>query len=118
MKLLAVHISTTADTVGAGRNARLVRLVWFAVSAVLLALTLACLWRAGPVLAAGGVPQAVWQDTDRNHRRSPAQVKTQLRPPQVRAGQMPLSPEAQDARAAKTSSSWPPMLCPWPRKGS
>ena len=117
MKLLAVHISIARDAAWAERNARLVRLVWLAVAVVLLALTLACLWRAGPVLAAGGVPQAVWQDTDRNHRRSPAQVKTQLRPPQVRAGQMPLSPEAQDARAAKTSSQLAANAVPLAQEG-
>ena len=117
MKLLAVHISTARDTASAERNARLVRLVWLAVAVALLALTLACLWRAGPVRAAGGVTQAVWQDTDRNHRRSPAQVKTQLRPPQVRAGQMPLSPEAQDARAAKTGSQLAANAVPLAQEG-
>lgn len=117
MKSLAAHISTTADTAGAGRNAQLVRLIWLAASVFLLALTLVCLWRAGPVLAAGGVPQAVWQDNDRNHRRSPAQVKTQLRQPQVRAGQMPLSPEAQDARAAKTGSQLAANAVPLAQEG-
>ena len=117
MKSLAAHISTTADTAGAGRNAQLVRLIWLAASVFLLALTLVCLWRAGPVLAAGGVPQAVWQDNDRNHRRSPAQVKTQLRQPQVRAGQMPLSPEAQDGRAAKTGSQLAANAVPLAQEG-
>ena len=53
-------------------------------------------------LAAGGVPQAVWQDSDRNHRRSPTQIVNQLKTPQVRAGDnLPLAPDAQDTRAAK-----------------
>ena len=50
----------------------------------------------------GGVPQAVWQDSERNNRRSPSQIKRQLRPPQVRAAQLPLADDAQDQRAAKT----------------
>lgn len=99
-------------------TARHVRLIWFAVFALLLALTLVCLWRAEPVLAAGGVPQAVWQDNDRNHRRSPVQVKTQLRPPQVRAGQMPLDPEAHDARAAKTSAQLAANAVPLAQDGN
>ena len=64
----------------------------------------------------GGVPAATWQDNDRNHRRSPNQIVTQLRTPQAQvgqvsqpgqgaqtqAGQMPLAEGAQDQRAAKT----------------
>ena len=58
----------------------------------------------------GGVPSATWQDNDRNHRRSPSQIVTQLRTPQAQAGQtpqapagqMPLAEGAQDQRAAKT----------------
>ena len=78
----------------------------------------------------GGVPAATWQDNDRNHRRSPNQIVTQLRTPQAQvgltpqaqagqaqagqaqagqaqagqsqAGQMPLAAGAQDQRAAKT----------------
>ena len=77
-----------------------------AAAALCLALLSAWAWTFGsvPVWAAaqGGVPRAVWQDTDRNHRRSPTQVKSQLRPPQVRAAQLPLAPEAQAQRAAKT----------------
>lgn len=52
--------------------------------------------------AQGGVPQAVWQDSDRNHRRSPPQVKNQLRVPQVRAGNVPLANDAQAERQAKS----------------
>lgn len=72
------------------------------VLAVVLAL-LCALWPA-PLRAwpQGGVPQAVWQDSERNNRRSPSQIKRQLRPPQVRAAQLPLSDDAQDRRAAKT----------------
>ena len=64
------------------------------------------LWAPAGVLAGaqGGVPQAVWQDSDRNHRRSPAQVKNQLRTPQVRAGKVPLADNAQAERQAKTRS--------------
>lgn len=72
------------------------------VLAVVLAL-LCALWPA-PLRAwpQGGVPQAVWQDSERNNRRSPSQIKRQLRPPQVRAAQLPLAEDAQDRRAAKT----------------
>ena len=72
------------------------------VLAVVLAL-LCALWPA-PLRAwpQGGVPQAVWQDSERNNRRSPSQIKRQLRPPQVRAAQLPLADDAQDQRAAKT----------------
>ena len=72
------------------------------VLAVVLAL-LCTLWPA-PLRAwpQGGVPQAVWQDSERNNRRSPSQIKRQLRPPQVRAAQLPLADDAQDQRAAKT----------------
>lgn len=61
-----------------------------------------CLW-ADDVLGAatGGVPQAVWQDSDRNHRRSPSQIRYQLRPPQVRAARLPLAVDAQEERAVK-----------------
>ncbi len=40
----------------------------------------------------GGVPAATWQDNDRNHRRSPNQIVTQLRTPQAQVG---LTPQAQ-----------------------
>ncbi|WP_291448118.1 flagellar basal body P-ring formation chaperone FlgA [Desulfovibrio sp.] len=72
------------------------------VLAVVLVL-LCALWPA-PLRAwpQGGVPQAVWQDSERNNRRSPSQIKRQLRPPQVRAAQLPLADDAQDRRAAKT----------------
>lgn len=72
------------------------------ILAVVLAL-LCALWPA-PLRAwpQGGVPQAVWQDSERNNRRSPSQIKRQLRPPQVRAAQLPLADDAQDRRAAKT----------------
>ena len=72
------------------------------VLAVVLAL-LCALWPA-PLRAwpQAGVPQAVWQDSERNNRRSPSQIKRQLRPPQVRAAQLPLADDAQDRRAAKT----------------
>lgn len=82
---------------------------------------LVCWQLCGPGVAAvvaapqGGVPSATWQDNDRNHRRSPNQIVTQLRTPQVQAGQvqpgqtpqaqpgqMPLADNAQDQRAAKT----------------
>lgn len=49
----------------------------------------------------GGVPQAVWQDTERNHRRSPTQIKTQLTPGKT-AQVAPLASDAQNERAAKT----------------
>ncbi|MTJ93758.1 MAG: flagellar basal body P-ring formation protein FlgA [Desulfovibrio sp.] len=86
-----------------------------------LVAVLVCWQLCGPgvvaVVAApqGGVPSATWQDNDRNHRRSPNQIVTQLRTPQAQvgqvqpgqtpqaqAGQMPLADNAQDQRAAKT----------------
>lgn len=81
---------------------------------------LALLWAACPAPlqagAQGGVPQAVWQDSERNHRRSPSQIKRQLRPPQVRAARMPLAVEAQNQRAAKTrdlvASNAAPLAAP------
>lgn len=78
---------------------------------------------AAPVMAAaqGGVPQAVWQDSERNHRRSPSQIKKQLRPPQVRAAKLPLAPEAQEERAAKTrallAANAAPLATPPPAGG-
>lgn len=59
---------------------------------------------AVPVLAAGGVPQAVWQDSDRNHRRSPSQIKNQITP-RTRVVKPVLGEDAQKERAAKTRSS-------------
>ena len=72
--------------------------------APVLAVVLALLLWPAPLRAwpQGGVPQAVWQDSERNNRRSPSQIKRQLRPPQVRAAQLPLADDAQDQRAAKT----------------
>lgn len=85
------------------------------VLAVVLVL-LCTLWpapsRAWPQ---GGVPQAVWQDSERNNRRSPSQIKRQLRPPQVRAAQLPLADDAQDQRAARPAVSSRPMPRPWRR---
>lgn len=45
----------------------------------------------GTACLAAGVPDAVWQDNDRNHRRSPSQIKRQLRSPEVRAARLPLA---------------------------
>lgn len=45
----------------------------------------------GTACLAAGVPDAVWQDNDRNHRRSPSQIKRQLRSPDVRAARLPLA---------------------------
>ena len=70
--------------------------------ALLAAALVCCLWATATVAAPqGGVPSATWQDNDRNHRRSPNQIVTQLRTPQAQAGQMPLADDAQDQRAAK-----------------
>lgn len=73
--------------------------------ALLAAALVCCLWATASVAAPqGGVPSATWQDNDRNHRRSPNQIVTQLRTPQAQAGQMPLADDAQDQRAAKARS--------------
>lgn len=73
-----------------------------------LFLILAWLPAALPVFAAG-VPQAIWQDSDRNHRRSPSQIKNQLTP---RVNQPALADDAQKERAARAradiSNSLPP----------
>ncbi len=55
----------------------------------------------GGALAAGGVPQAIWQDSDRNHRRSPSQIKNQITP---KTANVKLNDHAQDERAARTRS--------------
>ena len=72
------------------------------LGALLATALVCCLWAAASVAAPqGGVSGATWQDNDRNHRRSPNQIVTQLRTPQAQAGQMPLADGAQDQRAAK-----------------
>lgn len=48
---------------------------------------------------AGGVPRAVWQDSDRDNRRSPPQIKNQLKTKSPKVA--PLADEAQRERAAK-----------------
>ena len=70
-----------------------------------------------PALGAG-VPQAVWQDNDRNHRRSPSQIKTQLKTPQVRAGKISLPEDAQAARAAKSRNLIAESTAPQAPEGS
>lgn len=51
---------------------------------------------------AGSVNQGtVWQDTERNHRRSPSQIKNQLTP----AVSLPLADNAQDVRSAKVKNT-------------
>ena len=112
-----------------GIAARLASLRGLPRAAVALVAVLVCWQVCGLGVAAvfaapqGGVPAATWQDNDRNHRRSPNQIVTQLRTPQAQvgltpqaqqpqaqagqttqpqAGQMPLAAGAQDQRAAKT----------------
>ncbi|HJA78150.1 MAG TPA: flagellar basal body P-ring formation chaperone FlgA [Candidatus Desulfovibrio intestinavium] len=62
--------------------------VWLAGA---LCLVLLCHVAAVRECLAAGVPDAVWQDNDRNHRRSPSQIKRQLRSPDVRAARLPLA---------------------------
>lgn len=72
------------------------------LGALLATALVCCLWATASVAAPqGGVSGATWQDNDRNHRRSPNQIVTQLRTLQTQAGQMPLADDAQDQRAAK-----------------
>lgn len=105
-----------------GIQARRASLRGLLCAAGALVAVLACWQLCGPGVVAvfaapqGGVPAATWQDNDRNHRRSPNQIVTQLRTPQAQvgqvsqpgqgaqtqAGQMPLAEGAQDQRAAKT----------------
>jgi len=99
---------------GAVRNVRLI-CVWALAIAVL-----ACGLGAGFALAApqGGVNGATWQDNNRNHRRSPNQIVTQLRTsPQAQAGQMPLEDSAQAQRAAKTQAQIAAGEAPLPQNG-
>lgn len=67
---------------------------------------------------AAGVPHAVWQDSDRNHRRSPTQIVNQLKPPQVRAGNISLPADAQDSRAARARNVLASRNTPLPAEGS
>lgn len=54
--------------------------------------------------ATGGVPRAVWEDNDRNHRRSPPQIKNQLKTPRVGSTNVALPEDAQNVRAAKAKN--------------
>ena len=78
--------------------------------AVLLVLAWTWFPSSRPVLAApeGGVfSGGVWQDTERNHRRSPTQVQRQLSTPNSRAQNQgrPLPADAQQQRAARTRTA-------------
>ena len=53
---------------------------------------------------AAGIPEAVWQDNDRNHRRSPSQIKRQLRSPEVRAARLPLAETGRVGNGAEDAS--------------
>lgn len=88
-------------------------------TAILLAFTLCmlCVREAVPTFGAG-VPQAVFQDNDRNHRRSPSQIKNQLQSPQVRAGKITLPEDAQASRAAKTRNTIAASNIPQMQEGS
>ena len=55
-----------------------------------LCLALVCCIALESACLAAVIPDAVWQDNDRNHRRSPSQIKRQLRSPEVRAARLPL----------------------------
>lgn len=86
---------------GAMRSVRLMRACALAVA------LLACVLCAAAASAApqSGVYGSTWQDNDRNHRRSPNQIVTQLRTsPKDQAGSMPLADASQNQRAAKTTS--------------
>lgn len=61
-----------------------------AVLAGVLCLAFACCIALESACLAAVIPEAVWQDNDRNHRRSPSQIKRQLRSPEVRAARLPL----------------------------
>lgn len=91
----------------------------FLTLALALLLSHFCMFADMGVHAAstGMANQPVWQDSDRNHRRSPAQVINQLAPPQIRAGgNLPLAADAQSQRQAKTrnliSGAAAPILKP------
>lgn len=53
---------------------------------------------------AAGIPQAVWQDSDRNHRRSPSQIINQLST-QRQVGNVNLPESAQRERQARVRNS-------------
>ena len=96
-KILGVCVMRFLQVIWAMRDGQVLPL-----RALLAAALVCCLWATASVAAPqGGVPSATWQDNDRNHRRSPNQIVTQLRTPQAQAGQMPLADDAQDQRAAK-----------------
>ena len=96
-KILGVCVMRFLQVICAVRDGQVLPL-----RALLAAALVCCLWATASVAAPqGGVPSATWQDNDRNHRRSPNQIVTQLRTPQAQAGQMPLADDAQDQRAAK-----------------
>ena len=96
-KILGVCVMRFLQVICAERDGQVLPL-----RALLAAALVCCLWATASVAAPqGGVPSATWQDNDRNHRRSPNQIVTQLRTPQAQAGQMPLADDAQDQRAAK-----------------
>lgn len=77
------------------------------------------LFSHAPAMAAatGGVPRAVWQDTERNHRRSPSQIKTQLTP-QVGASAGVLAPDAQKTRQAKVKNTIAAGEAPLPEENA
>lgn len=58
----------------------------------------------GAACLAAGIPEAVWQDNDRNHRRSPSQIKRQLRSPEVRAARLPLDETGRVGGGAEEAS--------------
>lgn len=53
---------------------------------------------------AAGIPQAVWQDSDRNHRRSPSQIVNQISP-QRQVGNVALPESAQRERQARVRNT-------------
>lgn len=73
---------------------------WF----VPLFLALFAFCAAWQVQAAGGVPSAVWQDSDRNHRRSPPQIINQITP-QPQVGNVALPEGAQRERQARVRNT-------------
>ena len=70
------------------------------------ALCLVFVWHIvlGSVCLAAGLPEAVWQDNDRNHRRSPSQIMRQLRSPEVRAARLPLAETGRVGSGAEETS--------------
>lgn len=63
-----------------------------------------------------GVPQAIWQDSDRNHRRSPPQIINQISP-QNNVGNLSMPQGAQRPRQARVANTLASGVQPLAKEG-